>query len=179
MILTGPPRRPGRHLGDRLALEVDERRGSTCTGCGAAVAGGPFCPECGRIRPFPAGSDHWAVLGLERNHFDRLVHFLYGLLLTYPMHELLVRSAGVRGYWSYFLPITISLAGSLFFELVEWVAAELFGGDLGIAYLGTQGDVWDAQKDMALAALGAVLAMGATYAAVWMRDQRPASAESA
>jgi molecular chaperone HscB len=49
-----------------LALEVDERLGSTCAGCGAAVAGGPFCPECGRIRPFPAGSDHWTVLGLER-----------------------------------------------------------------------------------------------------------------
>jgi putative membrane protein len=116
-----------------------------------------------------------AVLGLERNHFDRLVHFLYGLLLTYPMRELLVRSAGLRGFWSFFLPITISMAGSLFFELVEWIASLLFGGDLGIAYLGTQGDQWDAQKDMALAALGALLAMGATYAVIGTRDQGLAS----
>jgi putative membrane protein len=45
------------------------------------------------------------------------------------------------------------------FEMIEWGAAELFGGDLGIAYLGTQGDVWDSHKDMALAAFGALLAM--------------------
>lgn len=66
MTLTGPPPRPGRRLGDWLATEVDERRGATCAGCGAATVEGPICPACGRIRPFPAGSDHWAVLGLER-----------------------------------------------------------------------------------------------------------------
>ena len=66
MILTGPPPRPGRRLGDWLATEVDERRGATCAGCGAAAVEGPICPACGRIRPFPEGSDHWAVLGLER-----------------------------------------------------------------------------------------------------------------
>jgi putative membrane protein len=102
------------------------------------------------------------LVGLERNHFDRLVHFLYGLLLTYPMREVLLRTSRVRGLWGYLLPIAVSIAGSALFELIEWGAAELFGGDLGIAYLGTQGDVWDAQKDMALAALGAVLAMALT-----------------
>ena len=66
MIPTGPPPRPGRRLGDWLATEVDERRGATCASCGAAAAEGPICPECGRIRPFPAGSDHWTVLGLDR-----------------------------------------------------------------------------------------------------------------
>lgn len=66
MTLTGPPPRPGRRLGDWLATEVDERRGATCAGCGAAAVEGPICPACGRIRPFPEGSDHWAVLGLER-----------------------------------------------------------------------------------------------------------------
>jgi molecular chaperone HscB len=49
-----------------LATEVDERQGATCAGCGAAAAEGPICPACGRIRPFPARSDHWTVLGLER-----------------------------------------------------------------------------------------------------------------
>lgn len=66
MTLTGPPPRPGRRLGDWLATEVDERRRATCAGCGAAAVEGPICPVCGRIRPFPEGSDHWAVLGLER-----------------------------------------------------------------------------------------------------------------
>lgn len=54
------------------------------------------------------------------------------------------------------------MAASMMFELFEWGAAEMFGGDLGIAYLGTQGDIWDAHKDMALASLGAFLAMGIT-----------------
>jgi putative membrane protein len=51
------------------------------------------------------------------------------------------------------------MATSMMFELFEWGAAELFGGDLGVAYLGTQGDIWDAHKDMLLATLGAVLSM--------------------
>lgn len=100
------------------------------------------------------------LLGLERNHFDRLVHFSYGLLLAYPMRELFLRVADARGFWGYFLPLDLTLSTSAVFELFEWGAAELFGGDLGVAYLGTQGDPWDAQKDMALAGLGACIAIG-------------------
>ena len=102
------------------------------------------------------------LLGLERNHFDRLVHFSYGLLLAYPMRELFLRVADARGFWGYFLPLDLTLSTSAIFELLEWAAAELFGGDLGIAYLGSQGDMWDAQKDMALAGLGAAIAMTVT-----------------
>ncbi|RMX05667.1 DUF2238 domain-containing protein [Corticibacter populi] len=100
-----------------------------------------------------------AWFGWERNQFDRLVHFSYGLLLAVPMREFFLKIVEVRGFWSYFLPMDITLSTSALFELFEWGAAEWFGGDLGMAYLGTQGDVWDAHKDMALAALGAVLAM--------------------
>lgn len=99
------------------------------------------------------------LMGWQRNHFDRLLHFLYGLLVAYPFREVFVRVARVRGFWSYFLPFDIMLSTSALFEMIEWAAAVVFGGDLGEAYLGTQGDVWDAQKDMALAALGALLAM--------------------
>jgi len=99
------------------------------------------------------------MLGLERNHFDRLVHFLYGLLLTYPIREVFLRVGGVRGFWGYFLPLDLAMSSSMIFELIEWGAAETFGGELGVAYLGTQGDVWDAHKDMALASLGALIAM--------------------
>ncbi|MCB1885810.1 MAG: DUF2238 domain-containing protein [Geminicoccaceae bacterium] len=104
------------------------------------------------------------ALGLERNGFDRLVHFSYGLLLAYPMRELFLRVADARGFWGYFLPLDLTLSTSAVFELFEWAAAELFGGDLGVAYLGSQGDVWDAQKDMALAGLGALIAMGVALA---------------
>lgn len=102
------------------------------------------------------------LMGWERNHFDRLVHFLYGFLLAYPIREVFLRVADVRGFWGYFLPLDLTMSTSMMFELFEWGAAEAFGGDLGIAYLGTQGDVWDAHKDMALASLGALLAMTLT-----------------
>ncbi len=101
-------------------------------------------------------------MGWERNHFDRLLHFLYGLLLAYPIRELYLRVANVFGFWGYFFPLELTMASSMMFELFEWGAAEFFGGPLGMAYLGTQGDVWDAHKDMALASLGAVIAMGIT-----------------
>ncbi len=99
------------------------------------------------------------VLGFERNHFDRLVHFSYGLLLAYPIREVFIRIAGVRGFWGYFLPLDLTMSTSMIFELFEWGAAAVFGGALAMDYLGTQGDIWDAQKDMALASLGALLAM--------------------
>ena len=106
-------------------------------------------------------------LGLERNHFDRLVHFAYGLLLAYPIRELVLRIGGMKGFWGYFLPLDVTMSTSMIYELVEWAAAEYFGGELGMAYLGTQGDVWDAHKDMTLASLGALIAMGVTALVNW------------
>jgi putative membrane protein len=102
--------------------------------------------------------------GWNRNHYDRLVHFCYGLLLAYPAREVFLRVADVRGFWGYFLPLDVVMATSMLYELIEWAAAMVFGGDLGTAYLGTQGDPWDAQKDMALATAGAALAMAITAA---------------
>lgn len=96
-----------------------------------------------------------AALGIERNHYDRLVHFSFGLLLVPAAAELLADRAGLRGAWAVVLPVLVIEALSAIFELIEWAAATVFGGDLGQAYLGTQGDVWDAQSDMALALLGA------------------------
>jgi putative membrane protein len=99
------------------------------------------------------------LLGWERNNFDRVVHFAYGLLLSVPIREVFVRVARVDGFWGYFLPLDLTMSSSMLYELLEWAAALLFGGDLGMAYLGTQGDVWDAHKDMALASLGALITM--------------------
>lgn len=111
------------------------------------------------------------LLGLERNHFDRLVHFSYGLLLAYPIREGFIRIVNVRGFWAYFLPLDVTMSSSMLFELFEWGAAEFFGGELGAAYLGTQGDIWDAHKDMALASLGALTTMTIT-AMINIRLQR-------
>jgi putative membrane protein len=62
------------------------------------------------------------------------------------------------------LPLDVMMSTSMLYEVIEWFVAELVGGDLGMAYLGTQGDVWDAHKDMALASLGALIAMAVAAA---------------
>jgi putative membrane protein len=111
------------------------------------------------------------LLGWERNQYDRIVHFAYGLLLAYPIRELFLRIAEVRGFWGYFLPVVLTMAASMFYELVEWGAAEVFASELGMAFVGAQGDVWDAQKDMWLATLGALIAMAMT-AAINIRLQK-------
>ena len=98
------------------------------------------------------------LVGLERNQFDRLVHFLWGFLMTYPLREIVIRVSLVRGFWAFLLPFLVVVSTSTLFELIEWLAAVIFGGDLGIAYLGTQGDVWDAQKDMTMALVGSLVA---------------------
>ena len=104
-----------------------------------------------------------SMMGWERNNYDRLVHFSYGLLLAYPIREIFLRVVEVRGVWAYVLPLDVTLSTSALYELIEWGAAAYFGGALGAAYLGAQGDVWDAQKDMALATLGAAVAMLITW----------------
>ncbi len=99
------------------------------------------------------------LVGWERNNFDRVMHFAYGLLLAYPIREVFLRVVRLKGFWGYLFPLDIAMSTSLLYELIEWGAAAVFGGELGQAYLGTQGDIWDAHKDMALASLGALIAM--------------------
>lgn len=103
-----------------------------------------------------------SVFGWQRNHYDRFVHTSFGLLLALPMRELFLATVGVRGLASFVLPVQMTLSWSALYELLEWAAALTFGGEASAAYVGMQGDVWDAQKDMALAGSGAVLAMLAT-----------------
>jgi putative membrane protein len=103
------------------------------------------------------------IFGFSRNHFDRLEHFFYGALLAYPMREAYIHAQMLKGRLTYTIPITITLAFSAMYEVFEWWAALIAGCDLGVAYLGTQGDVWDAQKDMALAGFGSILAMAITF----------------
>ncbi len=107
----------------------------------------------------PFGFDLQTWLGASRNMYDRLVHFSFGLLLAYPLREVFMRVGHARGFWSYWWPLDITLAFSALYELIEWAAAEVVDPAAGLAFLGAQGDIWDAQKDMGLAGLGALIAM--------------------
>jgi len=98
-----------------------------------------------------------ALFGFQRNQFDRLVHFLYGLLITPVAAEVIVSRVRLRGFWLFVLPVTFMMSHSLIYELIEWLAASVVAPEVGQAYLGTQGDVWDAQKDMSLATLGSLI----------------------
>lgn len=102
------------------------------------------------------------LFGFERNQFDRFVHLSYGLLLAYPLREVVLRVVDVRGFWGYFLPLDVTMSTSMIYELLEWAAAVVFGEGMELAYLGTQGDPWDAHKDMLLASFGALVAMSVT-----------------
>ena len=109
-------------------------------------------------------------LALSRNPFDRIAHFAYGALLVYPIHEVLVRRAKVTGLWACGLPVCVVLAQSGFFEVLEAIVAVIVSPELGSIYLGTQGDEWDAQHDMGVAFMGAVVVMAGVCA--WPRVRR-------
>jgi putative membrane protein len=105
-------------------------------------------------------AEWWQALGgapLEgRNHYDRVVHAVYGFLVTPAAVELFARCGRYPRPWDFLFPALFMAGHSVAYELVEFAAALVFGGELGMAYLGTQGDVWDGQKDMALAFAGTV-----------------------
>lgn len=92
-----------------------------------------------------------------RNDYDRIVHFSFGLLLAYPMRELFLRWLKYPRLAAWILPIEITLSVSALYELIEWGVADIFFKAQGDAYLGTQGDIWDAQKDIFMAFSGAIL----------------------
>jgi putative membrane protein len=114
----------------------------------------------------PAGFWMQNWFHLQRNHYDRVIHFSFGLLLLYPMRDLLMHSAGARPRWATWLSVVALAALSSFFEIVEAIVAQVVHPDLGAAYLGIQGDMWDAQKDMASAFLGALVT------ALWLSLRR-------
>lgn len=106
--------------------------------------------------PFGYTLQEW--FGASRNMYDRLVHFSFGFLLFYPIREVFMRVAKVRGFWGYWLPIDLAGAFSALYEVIEWLAARNVDPAAGLAFLGSQGDIWDAQKDMVLAIIGTTVA---------------------
>ncbi len=96
------------------------------------------------------------LFDLARNHYDRLGHLAQGFIPAMVVREILLRKSPLaRGKWLFFLVVCVCLAGSAFYEFIEWWAA-LLGGEAADSFLGTQGDVWDTQWDMFLAFLGSM-----------------------
>jgi putative membrane protein len=118
--------------------------------------------------PFGTTLQHW--FGSGRNMYDRLVHFSFGLLLVYPLREIFMRVAKARGVWAYWFPLELVLAFSAAYEIIEWRVAARVDPVAGLAFLGAQGDVWDAQKDMALAVVGAAITLTIVALIHWRYD---------
>ncbi len=100
------------------------------------------------------------LFGFTRNHYDRLVHFAYGLLIVLPVGEALERHLRVSPRLARYIAFESVLAASALYEMFEWALTLAAAGATADAYNGQQGDIWDAQKDMTLAALGAALMLG-------------------
>lgn len=109
------------------------------------------------------------LFGFTRNHFDRIVHFCFGFLLFYPMREVIIRHVTPSSFHAGLYALSLNTAGSAIFEIIEMIVALLVNPEAGAAYLGTQGDEWDAQKDMAQALAGSIVAFGLTQLAVRSR----------
>lgn len=99
------------------------------------------------------------LFGFERNHFDRMCHFMVGFF-AFPAMEFLEKRSWVNGRGPAAFLVIMSLFGfAAIFELVEWIYAELSDPAAGNAFLGSQGDIWDAQKDMLCDGLGAIFSV--------------------
>jgi putative membrane protein len=105
---------------------------------------------------------NWAkeAFDLSRNHYDRVGHLALGVFPAFTIREVLLRRTPLaRGGWLYFLVLSVVLAIAAFWELLEWWTTLVVASDVGDAFLGSQGDVWDAQWDMLLALVGAALVL--------------------
>jgi putative membrane protein len=119
-----------------------------------------------------AEMEHFDVItqffGFERNHFDRLVHFLFGLLVFRMIFEMMHHTT-TTPQAALLLTFTMIVSISAVYEILEWLAVIVLHPELGMAFLGAQGDVWDAHKDTALAMIGALanIAFYKNYTQLW------------
>lgn len=99
------------------------------------------------------------LFDFSRNHYDRIGHIMQGFMPAILAREILLRTGTLRrGGWLFYIVVSICLAFSAFYEMIEWWAALM--GDVATEFLGSQGDIWDAQWDMFMALIGAVSALG-------------------
>ncbi len=97
------------------------------------------------------------VFEVERNHYDRVIHFLFGLLMYWPFRELAERGLRVPARWVGLVGLMFVVSLSALYEAIEWITAMVVSPETALAFLGTQGDVFDAQKDHTLALTGGLI----------------------
>lgn len=134
--------------------------------CGVLIVGGHYTYAL--VPGFGPTDALGRALGWTRNNYDKIGHFAQGFVPAILTREILLRASalGTRtsdgtlkgSGWLGFLVVSVCLAFSALYELIEWVTA-VSQGEAAEAFLGTQGDVWDTQKDMATALVGAVVAL--------------------
>jgi putative membrane protein len=107
----------------------------------------------------PVGEWLQTQFTLERNPYDRIVHFSFGLLLVYPARDFMTQHLNFTGRAGWFLPAELILSLAAAFELAEWAVADIIFPAHGASYVATQGDIWDAQKDIFLAVVGAAITL--------------------
>ncbi len=108
----------------------------------------------------------------SRNMYDRLVHFSFGFLLAYPVREVVLRLAKTKGVWGFTFPLSVVVMFSALFEIAEWYAVQTTQSvEVSLEFLGMQGDIWDAQKDMVLAFWGACIALAIVAFINWKYDR--------
>ena len=126
----------------------------------------------------PLGEWMKPLLHTNRNMYDRVAHFSYGLMLSYPLQEMFIRKAGAKGRWRYILPIEAILSFSAIYEMMEAGAAMILSPERGEEFVGMQGDMWDSQEDMFVAGVGAVVAMAILALIRHRRAARASKAET-
>lgn len=107
----------------------------------------------------PLGEWMKPLLHTNRNMYDRVAHFSFGLLMSYPLQEIFTRKTKAAGQWRYYLPVEAILSFSAIYEMLEAGAAMILTPERGEEFVGMQGDMWDSQEDMFMAGIGSIVAM--------------------
>ncbi len=115
----------------------------------------------------PIGFTIRDAFGLIRNPYDRIVHFLFGVLFAYPIYELLKRYSSLKGKWLYILPINFIISLSAIYEIIEAMVAWILPPEQYDPFVGLQGDIWDGYKDMLLVSTGGVI----STAIIWVSNR--------
>ncbi len=115
------------------------------------------------VAKVPLGNVISHFLGVERNMFDRLEHFSFGLLCAYPLFAIFRRIDGKRPFLDYFLPFSVIMGLSAVYEIVEWIVHEFANPRLSFLFVAAQADLWDSTEDLAMALWGTLIALGVIF----------------
>ncbi len=120
----------------------------------------------------PGGFALGRLFASDRNMYDRFVHLCFGLLVAYPAFEALRKTAKTHEYWSYFFTFNFIMMFAAGYEIIEWITSINSNPEASMAYIGAQGDIWDTQIDMYMAALGCIFALAVAFLLIRRSSRR-------